>query len=52
MGELDKAGRAVIASTFAKRDNKTNKLFLYGGLALGAVIITLIVYSIIGVQAR
>jgi predicted component of type VI protein secretion system len=50
LGELDKAGKPVLTSTFAKKSDKTNKLFLYGGLALGVVIIALIVYSIIGVQ--
>lgn len=50
LGELDKAGKPAATSTFAKKSDKTNKLFLYGGLALGAVIIALIVWSIIGVQ--
>lgn len=52
LGELDKAGKPVATSTFAKKSDKTNKLFIYGGLALGLVIIALIVYSIIGVQGH
>lgn len=50
LGELDKAGKPVVTSAFAKKSDSANKLFLYGGLALGLIIIALIVYSIMNVQ--
>lgn len=50
LGELDKAGKPVVATAFARKSDKLNKLFLYGGLALGLIIIVLIVYSIMNVQ--
>lgn len=49
LDDLEKAGKTV-NTTFAKKSDKTNKLFLYGGLALGLIIIGLIVYSIVGVN--
>ncbi len=48
LGELENAGKTVNAS-FARKSDKTNKIFLYGGLGLGAVIIALIVYAIMQV---
>jgi len=50
LGDLDKAGKPVVATAFAKKSDSANKLFLYGGLALGLIIIALIVYSIVGIQ--
>jgi hypothetical protein len=40
----------VVTTAFAKKSDSANKLFLYGGLALGLIIIALIVYSIMNVQ--
>ncbi len=51
LGELENAGKTVNAS-FAKKSDKTNKIFLYGGLGLGAVIIALIVYAILQVTSN
>jgi hypothetical protein len=45
MNDLEKTGKPA-GSPFAKKSNKTNKVFLYGGLALGLVIIILIGYAI------
>jgi pSer/pThr/pTyr-binding forkhead associated (FHA) protein len=45
-------GTHAAGSPFAKKSNKANKAFLYGGLALGAVIIVLIAYSIWQIQNR
>ncbi len=50
LGELEKTGKPVVAGAFAKKSDSANKIFLYGGLALGLIIIALIVYSIMGVQ--
>jgi hypothetical protein len=48
LDELEKPGKPV-GTSFAPKSDKTNKLMLYGFLALGVVIIGLIVYSILGV---
>lgn len=49
LGELDKTGKPV-TSTFARKSDSMNKLFLYGGISLGVLIIALIVYSIMNVN--
>lgn len=50
LGELDKTGKPVVGPGFTKKSDSANKLFLYGGLVLGLIIIALIVYSIMNVQ--
>ncbi len=49
LNELEQGGHAV-GSPFAKKSNKANKAFLYGGLVLGAIIIALIAYSLLQIQ--
>jgi hypothetical protein len=51
LNELEQGTHAA-GSPFAKKSNKANKAFLYGGLALGAVIIALIAYAIWLLQNR
>ena len=46
--DLEKAGKPV-GTPFARKNDKTGKLMLYGFVALGVVIIGLILYSILGV---
>ncbi|MCP5519288.1 MAG: FHA domain-containing protein [Verrucomicrobiales bacterium] len=36
----------VMESPFKKKSNKTNKIFLFGGIGLGVVIVALIIYAI------
>ncbi len=45
LNELEHTDRRV-DSPFAKKSNKVNKIFFYGGLLFGAVIIGVIVYAI------
>ena len=51
LNELEQGSHSP-GSPFAKKSNKANKAFLYGGLALGAVIIALIAYSIWQLQSH
>lgn len=46
--DLERTGKPV-ATTFARKNDKTGKLMLYGFVALGVLIIGLILYSILGV---
>lgn len=46
MGELEQ-GTKVVDSPFEKKSNKVNKIFLYGGIGAGAVIIGLLAYAVI-----
>jgi predicted component of type VI protein secretion system len=46
--DLEKTGKPV-GTPFARKNDKTGKLMLYGFVALGVVIIGLILYSILGV---
>ena len=46
--DLEKTGKPV-GTPFARKNDKTGKLMLYGFVALGVVIIALILYSILGV---
>lgn len=46
--DLEKTGKPV-GSPFARKNDKTGKLMLYGFVALGVLIIGLILYSILGV---
>lgn len=50
LDELEKTGKPV-GSPFAKKSDKTNKIFLYGGLGLGLLIILLIVYAIFQINS-
>ena len=45
LNQFDTTGRAAVESTkgFSKKDNKTNKIFIGIGIALGVVIIVLLV---------
>lgn len=36
----------VMESPFKKKSNKTNRIFLFGGIGLGVVIVALIIYAI------
>jgi pSer/pThr/pTyr-binding forkhead associated (FHA) protein len=49
LNELEGGTRAV-GSPFAKKSNKANKIFLYLGVGLGAVIIVVIIWAIINVK--
>ena len=46
LNELE-GGTRTVGSPFAKKSNKANKIFLYVGLAIGALIICLIVWAIL-----
>ncbi|MCD6339899.1 MAG: FHA domain-containing protein [Verrucomicrobia bacterium] len=49
-GQLEGQTR-VIRPAFEKKDDRANKLFLYGGVALGLAIIVVIIYAIIQLSA-
>lgn len=46
LDELEQ-GTKIVESPFEKKSNKLNKIFLYGGIGLGLVIIGLLAYAII-----